>query len=180
MFKASIDTSLTHSLNSWGVSHQFITKLAAQGFLYAAVAMALLWIFLNARKDSVRKTGFFVDALLILILPSIVTYGLATLLAGTKNKARPFEAHSDITAVIHNVSGHSFPAISVAVMATFSIAIHQRNKQAGNGLMWFTVIAGLAQIAAGIHYPSDMIFGIFLGSIVAIGIKRVSARLTQK
>ncbi len=183
MFKASIDTSLTQTLNNWGVSHQWITRLAAKDFLFAIIALGVLWIFLDSRKEdnSGNSAGFLkklaIDGFFVFLLPSGVTIVAAQLIAHSRNRPRPFIAHENISAVIHNVSGGSFPAVQVAFMTAISMAIFLRNRQAGNGLMYFTVIAGIAQIAAGIQYPTDIIFGIFLGVVVTVGLNRILMRL---
>jgi undecaprenyl-diphosphatase len=84
---------------------------------------------------------------------------------------------SNVHAVISHAADGGFPSHHAAFMAAVATAVYLRNRQAGNGLMWLTVICGIARIAAGIHYPTDIIFGITLGILVTVGTNRLLMRV---
>ncbi len=185
IFRASIDTSLTHSLNTWGVGHQLITRIAAQDFVYATLVLGVMWIVLNSLKEvkPFETVAYIkhlvIDGFFILVVPVGLTALVAKLASQVRDRPRPFTANTNIHEIISNVTGSSFPSVHVALMAAVATAIYLRNRQAGNGIMWLTVICGIAKVAAGVHYPTDIIFGIFLGIVITVGTNRLLMRLMR-
>ena len=185
IFKASIDTSLAHSLNTWGVGHQLITRIAAQDFVYATALLGIMWVVLNSLKEvKPFATGAYIkhlviDGFFILVVPVGLTALVAKLVSQVRDRPRPSTSSANIQEIISHVTGSSFPSVHVALMAAVATAIYLRNRQAGNGIMWLTIICGIAKVAAGVHYPTDIIFGIFLGIVITVGTNRLLMRLMR-
>ena len=186
MFKASIDTSLAHSLNSWGVGHHLITSIAAKDFVYVTILLGVLWVALNSLKEvKPFAVGAYIkhaviDGFFVLALPVGLTVLISELISKWHARPRPFVAMSNIHAVIDHAADGGFPSHHAAFMAAIATAVYLRNKQAGNGLMWLTVICGIARVAAGIHYPTDIVFGITLGVLVTVFTNRALMQLLRK
>ncbi len=186
MFKASIDSSLAHSWNTWGLAHHSITAFAAKDLVYIVIALGALWVALNSLRTvrpftvfGLLKTGV-IDALFILILP----VGIATVISEVASKIyvrpRPFAAFSDIHLVTPHAADGGFPSHHAVFMAAIVAAIYIRSKSAGVVLGVLTVICGAARIAAGIHYPTDILAGLVIGAGVTVLTNRVLLQLLRK
>ncbi|HEV7664372.1 MAG TPA: phosphatase PAP2 family protein, partial [Chloroflexota bacterium] len=93
-------------------------------------------------------------------------YGLSDLLGRVAPRQRPFVSLADVEALVAHSTERSFPSRHVASgLAMGSIA---RGGQPGLGVL-MTLVAGLlgaARVAAGLHYPSDVLAGLTLGALV--------------
>jgi membrane-associated phospholipid phosphatase len=184
-FKASIDTSLTQTLNNWGVSHHTITSIAAKDFVYITILLGVIWIALNSLKEvkPFAVGGYIkhvaIDGFFILALPVGLTTVVSELISKWHVRQRPFVSMHNVHAVIQHAADGGFPSHHAAFMAAIATGVYLRNRQAGNGLMWLTVICGIARVAAGIHYPTDVIFGITLGVVITVATNRVLMRLLR-
>ena len=165
MFRASIDSSIAHSLSAWGSSHHLITTIVSKSLPYATIAFGLLWLILDVhnRVQSFSSPEFvkrlLVDGVQILVLPMAVALGISEFFA-------------------RNAHG-SFPSHLSALMGAVASAIYLKNRQAGNGLFWLAVISGLSLVAAGRNNPKDILFGISLGVVVSVGINRLIQRFPR-
>ena len=183
LFRASIDTSLAHSLNTWGVGHHLITSIAAKDLVYMTILLGVLWVALNSLKEVKPFAALpyikhlVIDGFFILAVPVGLTTLISELISKWHVRQRPFVSMSNVHAVISHAADGGFPSHHAAFMAAVATAVYLRNRQAGNGLMWLTVICGIARIAAGIHYPTDIIFGITLGILVTVGTNRLLMRV---
>jgi undecaprenyl-diphosphatase len=85
---------------------------------------------------------------------------------------RPFDVLSDVQALLIE-SGHAFPSSHAAFFSALAFSIFFMHKKAGYVFMLFALIIGLARIAAGVHFPIDILGGLALGALVAYLVKRV-------
>lgn len=83
------------------------------------------------------------------------------------HRPRPFLADPTIFGLISETSS-SFPSGHASFFFGLATVVYRHNKRWG---FWFFVgagIIGLARIAAGVHYPSDILGGAVLG--IAVGL----------
>jgi len=55
-----------------------------------------------------------------------------------------------------------------------AVALWFRNHNFGNLLLILSMLSGLARVGAGIHYPTDIAAGVFIGWLTAWGIHRLT------
>lgn len=82
------------------------------------------------------------------------------------HRPRPFVADLDIVALVEKTT-YSFPSGHAAFFFALATAVYLYNKRGGLWLYAAAAIIGLARIAAGVHYPTDILGGAALG--VAVG-----------
>lgn len=83
------------------------------------------------------------------------------------HRPRPFVADPSIVPLISEAS-FSFPSGHAAFFFALSTVIYLHNKRLG---IWFYVtsaVIGVARVAAGVHYPTDILGGAVLG--IAVGL----------
>ena len=87
------------------------------------------------------------------------------------HRPRPFLADPAIFGLLSETS-YSFPSGHAAFFFGLATVIYQHNRKWGS---WFFVgagIIGLARIAAGVHYPSDILAGAVLGVVVGLVVNK--------
>lgn len=85
------------------------------------------------------------------------------------HRPRPFAADPDIIALVEKTT-YSFPSGHAAFFFALSTIVYVYNKRLG---IWFFIasaLISLARIAAGVHYPTDILGGAALGIAVGWGV----------
>jgi len=148
---------------------QRIARQAAGGLASAEVAIMLI---LAARGD-VRTALRMVSAV-------ATVYGASELIGLAWRRERPFVHLDRVEELLAHAPHRSFPSRHVAsglAMATIARPRHPKTGQIMAGLAW---LLGLSRVAAGLHYPSDVLAGAVLGLSVGYAwrMKRRYARHT--
>lgn len=107
-----------------------------------------------------------------------IRWGIQLLLAGILSRGlvvegirffyhhpRPFIALTNVNQLIQE-SGYSFPSGHATFFFAISAVVYNRNKKFGMALFVASFLIGLARIAAGVHYPYDILGGMILGTLV--------------
>jgi undecaprenyl-diphosphatase len=71
---------------------------------------------------------------------------------------------------IHNLfveTGYSMPSGHATFFSALALSIFFYHKKAGYWFMFFALLIGIARIAGGVHFPSDILAGFALGSLTA-------------
>lgn len=132
---------------------EFISSLGNVGFFWILMSL----IFLCFRQT--RKAGF--AGLLSLLLCFLITnVGLKNIVART----RPYHRFADIIPLIGHPGDFSFPSgHSSSAFAAACIFARYLPRKVG---VFYIVLAGciaLSRLYLGVHYPTDVLAGIFIG-----------------
>lgn len=137
--------------------------------LIVFIASDLPWIiiaitvcyFLFFRK-SIKK-------FLVLIFMVSIPIGVTQFLKWVIFKhPRPFIGLTDVVKLIDITSFDSFPSGHATVFSAITTAVFIYNKRLGVIFMVLTLFIGMARVAAGVHYPLDILTGFVIGAVVAI------------
>lgn len=79
---------------------------------------------------------------------------------------RPFIVLSDVTPLIDISAFGSFPSQHATIFAALATAMFLYNRKVGAWFIFFAIVIGLARIAAGIHFPIDILTGLLIGFLV--------------
>lgn len=135
----------------------FITRLGDKGFIWIVFGI----IFLFPRKT--RRAAVL----------SLVSLACAHLLCNEVIKdyvcrIRPYEVLEGLRILVATPSDYSFP--SGHAMCSFAAAIvyfrHQPRKL-GVPMLVIAIVIAVSRLYIGVHYPSDVIIGALLGTIIA-------------
>ena len=96
------------------------------------------------------------------------------------SRPRPFEIY-EVTQLLEHSKGNSFPSGHATFFFALSMGIYLFNKKLGIIYFVLSSLLVLSRVAAGIHYPLDILFGAFLGVTFVWFIGRfVKAKMEQK
>jgi membrane-associated phospholipid phosphatase len=92
---------------------------------------------------------------------------------------------SDVKLLLSNCSqGYSFPSSHAAnhfAMAVFiSILMYKQSKIWVYASLTWAALIGFAQIYVGVHFPADIIFGMFIGSLIALFVSNFTINFIEK
>lgn len=135
-----------------------ITHLGDSGILWIAVCLLLLII------PKTRRLGIVCSCSLaaVFIIDNLI---LKNLFART----RPYEVIDGLTRIISAQSDYSFPSGHSG--ASFSVAVvlfKESPKPIGIPALVLALLISLSRLYVGVHYPTDVLAGILIGTIIAL------------
>ena len=131
-------------------------------FLASTSALFLIFVFIFAigiSRISVQQKIYRIIAGGISAL--VARYGLTELVRFLHPRLRPFMIDH-----VHQLiaeQGSSFPSGHAAFFFALSAAVFYWNKRLGIFFFAASLVMGMARVAAGVHYPSDIIAGVIAG-----------------
>lgn len=129
----------------------------AKDLVYAVFLTAFICVGTYAYKKEWKPVMYFFITL-------VISYILLQLMMLLNFDHRPFMDHH-LTQLIDHAPGKSFPSdhttISTAIAA--GILLFTRYKKLGILLLAAAAVIGTARIFVGVHYPADILGGLFTG-----------------
>ncbi|TSC84421.1 MAG: PA-phosphatase-like phosphoesterase [Parcubacteria group bacterium Gr01-1014_17] len=168
-----MDASLFHTLNNLaGQSPVFDAAIIflAKYFPYAVVLAFLALLFYSgyAKREKIRI--FWVTMFSV----AIARYGITELIRFFYYRPRPFVAY-EIQPLFAEHSW-SFPSGHAAFFFALATSLYFYNKKWSACFFLAAILISISRIIAGVHYPSDILGGAFVG----IAIAYVVCRITKK
>lgn len=102
------------------------------------------------------------------IFSSAIAYGVGLLIRLAYHRPRPFLEFS-LPHLINN-STYSFPSGHTIILAGLGTAVYFFNKKLALFIYISGIMIGLARIAGGVHYPSDILGAFALGAGISMTI----------
>lgn len=166
----SIDSSLVRTLNAWGEHHRSLVRICSNDLVYAVILLSILWFLVVIIKGHSINSGWK-DLLLNLLVKGVVIFalpaGIAVLISETISaiyvRQRPFVAVTGVKLLVPHGADGGMPSHHVVFMTTLIVSVYMYQKKLAILLALLTVITGIARVAAGIHYPSDVLVAAVLG-----------------
>jgi undecaprenyl-diphosphatase len=100
------------------------------------------------------------------IFSAVLSRFVVTIIRLIYYRPRPFVAHQ-VNLLSSQEAGASFPSGHAAFFFALSFIVYFYNKKAGTVFLIVSFLMGIARIFIGVHYPSDILGGIFVGFISA-------------
>ncbi|MFZ2072087.1 MAG: phosphatase PAP2 family protein [Minisyncoccia bacterium] len=92
---------------------------------------------------------------------------------------RPNYVFQEVVPLLEKVN-FSFPSGHSASFMALAFAIFFSHKKAGYVFMFFALLIGIARIAAGVHFPIDILGGFILGTLTAYLVRFLYQKITIK
>lgn len=149
-----------------GVVDAFIIFFAHY-LAYLLIVLFLLFVWISRHPYQEKIRFLWVVSISTLISRGIVSPAIHFLY----HRPRPFMAY-EVRQLIPE-SGFSFPSNHAIFFFALSAAIYLFDKKWGSVFFLASVFMGVSRVAAGVHYPSDIFSGAFLGIGISYAVYRV-------
>ncbi len=137
----------------------FITSLGDGGMIWIA-ATVLLLIPRKTRKIGVMSGLALLGSLLI----------NNTLIKNLVARPRPYTRLEELTILIPKPGEFSFPSgHTSSSFASGVVLFRQLPKKWGVPALVLAILIGLSRLYVGVHYPTDVLAGMVVGTFIAIG-----------
>jgi membrane-associated phospholipid phosphatase len=147
--------------------HWLFIAVAKYGIVLFALALVMAWWI--ARRSGPEAVAAVVWAGAI----ALGALGLAQVIGGAVDRARPYTAMPTAHVLISRTTDFSFPsdhaAVSGAVAAGLLVAARRCDlRQLAGTALAIAVLMAFSRVYVGVHYPSDVLAGLALGAGVAV------------
>jgi undecaprenyl-diphosphatase len=157
-----LDSAIFHAFYS------FATSVAYLEWIYIFLASYLPYLIVAAFlyelvkiSDAKKKIYIFLLSILAVVVSrGIVAYAFDFFL----HRAPPFVALG-ISPLISQGATYSFPSGHMSFLIPIGLASFLIDRRLGIWLSSSVFIVGLARIAVGVHWPSDILGGILIGAV---------------
>jgi len=168
-----MNEALFHVLNNLAAhSPAWSTVIIFLATTFSIIVIIITLVFLFWHKDVGRSLGrptswafrnrFFEVAL---VFSSAGTaWVLTKVLQYIFHQPRPFLALENVNLLFQHGGYDSFPSGHATFFAALATAIFLHHRRAGAFLWICALLIGLARVASGVHFPSDIIAGFVLGA----------------
>lgn len=140
---------------------------------HGVILLVLLVFFLLAIKKDDR------EVLSHAVLVFIVTTISVILLKELFDRPRPFEAMG-----VEQMAGltlfPSFPSAHAAISFAVSTTVALHRRRMGIFLLVLSTLISVGRVAAIVHYPTDIAFGILVGVVIALFFDTFHIKLVRK
>ena len=167
-----IDHQIFYAINS-GLSNVFFDWLMP--ILRNKYTWIPLYIIIIAEAIKTHKLKGFYLVLFLAAAVGLADFGSASILKPTFNRTRPCNdvyVQANLISRVPCGSGKSFPSTHASdhfAVALFLITIFYKKWKLilPIGLFWAASIC-FAQVYVGVHFPSDVTFGMLFGSLIGL------------
>ena len=166
----------------YGLAHQSVfldNIIIFFAFYFPFIVVILAGLFLLFHHEVLKAEEPFQvfmekkKEILMVFFSGVVAWILAYILKFLIHTPRPFDVFSQVRSLITE-NGYAFPSGHATFFMALAFSIFFLHKKAGYYFIFFALLIGLARIAAGVHFPADILGGFILGAVVAYLVEKFS------
>lgn len=110
---------------------------------------------------------------IFIVLAVLVSWAISYLLKITFGIPRPFLQFSEIIPLFPYGGYDSFPSGHATLFAALATALYRSHKKIGWIFIGIAFLIGITRVISGVHFPIDVVFGWFLGTMVVIIVSKI-------
>ena len=161
--------------NRTGWAHGIFTSYAKYGIVLFAVLLVAAYIDARQHDDFRAIAGSVWPA-----AAALVALRIGQLIGGAIDRARPYEAMTDIHRLVDKTTDFSFPSDHATVARAGAVGLLLTNRRRGIVTAVLAIVMAFTRVYVGAHYPGDVIAGLALcGAVAAAGTALAVPRLTR-
>ena len=170
----SLDTQALYLFSDLAGQSPFLDGIIVFLASYLAYILIVLFLALLFFSQYSRREKF--EILLVTALSTLIArFGITEFIRLFYHRPRPFSVlpvHQLLTD-----SAWSFPSGHATFFFAMATAVYLYHKKWGIGFFIAAILIAVGRVAAGVHYPSDIIGGALIGIIVAYATFHIVRRL---
>jgi membrane-associated phospholipid phosphatase len=132
-----------------------VTEVLARRLASVEVAL-MVWLMARGR----HRSGIH------MLIGVAVIYALSEALGTLWRRQRPFARLPQVEGLVEHGGGRSFPSRHVASAVAMATIGMRAQPRLGRLMLLVGSVLGLSRVAAGLHYPSDVVAGVALGRVI--------------
>lgn len=168
MNEGSIILALQKTLNS-PLSH-VVAVFLARWLIWLFIPFALLARRARRLRHAVYEAAW----------AAALAFTMSTLLAGLLGRVRPYLAVQGVEALVPpNLQAGSFPSSHTAIAVGVAAALAYADVPVGIAAFVMAILIALGRIAAGMHYPTDVLGGIVVGLLAFAVVRAIHRGLVR-
>ena len=147
-----------------------ITTLGNGGAIWILLALLILML------PKTRKAGCMMMAALLgtLLINNILLKNLVA-------RTRPYEVIEGLTYLVRRPSEYSFPSGHAgSSFAAACVMLRRLPKRYGIPAFVLAILIALSRLYVGVHYPSDVLFGVISGVLISYAAEAVVERIWKR
>ncbi|MBQ8279212.1 MAG: phosphatase PAP2 family protein [Roseburia sp.] len=149
---------------------KFITSLGDEGFIWIAIAITLLFI------KKYRKVGPMVG---LSLLGSLLFNN--TILKNIVCRTRPYKVIDTLTILIPEPGEFSFPSGHTSSSFAAGVVLFMMlPRKYGVPALILAFLIGISRLYVGVHYPTDVLGGMVMGTLIAVCVVKIGEKLSVK
>ena len=149
---------------------KFITTLGDAGMIWIAIAVILLFV------KQYRKVGLMVGGSLLGSL--VFNNGLIKNLVA---RPRPYRMIEALTIIIPEPGEFSFPSGHTSSSFAAGVVLYlMLPKKYGVPAMILAFLIGISRLYVGVHYPTDVLGGMVMGTLLAVATVKITELIEKK
>lgn len=149
---------------------KFITHLGDEGYVWIAIAILLVFI------KKYRKVGFMVGGSLLgsLLFNNIILKNIVA-------RPRPYRMMEALTILIPEPGEFSFPSGHTSSSFAAGVVLYlMLPKKYGIPVMILAFLIGISRLYVGVHYPTDVLGGMVMGTVLAVVTVKITELIEKK
>ncbi|MES2930395.1 MAG: phosphatase PAP2 family protein [Patescibacteria group bacterium] len=172
-----MNIALFHFLHNFAFRYSWLDGIIwflAEPLIYICILAAVVFICIHYKIFTsgniitlIREKG---RKIISIPLTTILGWCAATFLKFLIHSDRPYIVFQDVHSLFVE-SGYAFPSGHSATISALAFSIFFVNKRLGYVFFAVALLIGIARIAAGVHFPVDIIGGYILGFLIAFFVK---------
>lgn len=162
----ALDISIFQYLNSWaGINSFYDWAIIFRAEYLPWVVGIGIFLFLIFGRNKKRELWMPIQAFASAIMARFV---FTEIIRFFYNRPRPFEILQNIHQLIQHEAGGSFPSGHAAFFFALAMGVYYYHRVWGIIFFLAAISIGGGRVAAGLHWPSDILGGAVVGILSAI------------
>jgi len=143
-----------------------LMRFLAQDGEYVFYAGMLIYWFIRTAQNRILVAKA--------LLSACIALGVGGVIVQFYDRARPFVNHKVVQLIQHPANA-SFPSDHATGAFVIAMSIWFAHKKAGTIWLIFASLVAISRVWTGVHYPTDVIAGAFIGLAAAFGVQQLFA-----
>ena len=162
------ELEIVRQVQSWfpGTIGHFVATFFARWliFFYAPLVAATSW---RKHRSAFRHAAYEAA------WSGLLAFSVSMLIERVTERLRPFQVSAEISALVPPPSTYSFPSAHASTAFAIAASLAFAHPLLGVVALGMAVLVAFGRVAAGVHYPSDVLAGAVLGVACALVVRSV-------